>query len=263
MKSVIKPFTDTNAVKVVAFALKLEENFTFEALSAVIEKLRCDDFFKKEFNKINDQVEVSLTIGPDGSVQHNQSMNGIVFEKKENEDSQPSWVVSINKDSILVNCFQYTRWKNIFPESESIISKVFKIIGSKNIESITLEYLDEFEILDVSSDWIKSLFKQDSGYLLKNIFECKSFWHINHGYFIDIDGLSESILNNLFINYFADEHDGLKNKVHVRAQHRLGLNEEYDNANIARYFNAIHEHSKSIFENMIHDDILELFDRKG
>lgn len=263
MKPVIKPFTDTNAVKVVAFALKLEENFTFEALSAVIEQLRCNDFFKKEFNNINDQVEVSLTIGSDGSVQHNQSMNGIVFEKKDNEDSQPSWVVSINKDSILVNCFQYTRWKNIFPKSESIISEVFKIIGSKNIETITLEYLDEFEILDVSSDWIKSLFKQDSEYLLKNIFECRNFWHINYGYFRDIDGLGESILDNLFINYFADEHDSLKNKVHVRAQHKLGLNEEYDNANISRYFNTIHEHSKSIFENIIHDDILELFDRKG
>lgn len=261
MKPVIKPFTETNAVKVVAFAIELEEKFTVDALASLVEQLRTSEFFKQEFNNMNDQMEVSLTIGPEGVVQHTQSMNGIIFEKS--NDGQVSWVVAINKDSIVVNCFQYTRWKTIFPKSTDIIREVFKILGNKNIGGITLEYLDEFEVLDTAASWASALFKHDSEYLMKNIFECKHFWHINHGYFTDIDSIANLALDNIFINYFADEHDGLKNKVHVKTQHKLGLEEEYSDSRIPDYFNAIHIHSKNIFEKIIHDDILELFDREG
>lgn len=261
MQPVIKLYADTNAVKVVAFAIKLEEQFTVEELTLLVEKLRENEFFKSAFSNSRDQVEITFTINPDGIQQH-QSMNGVLFEKKEGEEQQPSWTVSINKEFIVVNCSKYSRWKNIFPEAMIPIREIFQILGHKNIDNITLEYLDEFDILNTSVNWVSILFNKNSDYLLKSIFEYESFWHINHGYFTNIEGLLNPVLDNIYINYFVDENDGLKPKVNVRMQHKLDVDGKYDKDGLERYFDIIHIHSKSIFEKIIHNDILALFDRK-
>ncbi len=259
MQTIIKPFAEKNAVKVVAFAIQLTEQFSPDHIASIVNITRETQFFKDEFSNFTDQVEMSLTIGPDGVQQHS-SANGILFEKKES-DEQISWTTSINKDSIIVTCRAYTRWEQIAPKALKIINEVFSITKSVKIAQITLEYLDEFHIISQQYDWKKQLFRDNCNYILPSIYDNDSFWHINYGYFINISDLAQPLLDNLFINYFADEQDELKHKVNVRAQHKIVVDDNYDESFIAKYFGVIHFHSKSIFEEIIHDNILKLFDR--
>lgn len=258
MQTIVKPYADKNAVKVVAFAVQLTEHLSPDNLILIVAELRKKQCFDQFI--ASDQFEVSVTITQDGVVQQTHSTNGVIFEEQD-VDQSVTWTASINKEFILVTCKAYTRWNEISPKALKIIDEIFASMKDINISQITLEYLDEFNILNPESDWMPKLFKENCNYILPSIYRMDSFWHINYGYFTSIEDFEHSLLDNLYLNYFADEQDDLNHKVNIRAQHKLDIFEEYENENITKYFNAIHLHSKSIFEEIVSDPILALFDR--
>lgn len=260
---IIKPYANNNAVKVVAFAINFLSGFSQQEINSLIEVLMNASYFNDNFNNSQKSQEMSLTIHADGTQAHEQSVGGIVYENIGEANPNLGWSLTINKNFILVTCRVYTRWDEVSLKAIGFITHIFNMIDkNKEIAQITLEYLDEFEILATGSNWKEKLFKQDCKYILSHINDLSDFWHINHGYFIKLENLEQKLLDTLNINYFADEQDNLKQKINIASQHvLLEMNQAYNEENIKEKFNIIHQHSKRIFEEIVHADILAGFDR--
>jgi len=253
----VKAYSDTNAVKVIAFAISLEKELSLTEITTLIGKLKENEILKA-FSEHQIQHVVSMVIGQIDTPKQDNSVGGIIFNQK--DDNKVTWSLIANKDSVIVTCRNYSRWNQVSIQALEYINIVFKELDT-NIAQITLEYLDEFEVLDNRLNWKESLFKNSCEYITPNIYNLNDFWHISQGYFIKLEDIEEKILDTVDINYFADEHDNLKHKVNIRMQHRLQYITPflYNQDNIKTYFNKIHEHSKNLFFNIVNDDILNQF----
>jgi len=259
----IKAYADKNAVKVIAFAINFDQNLANEKIQNIIDMAKKDAFFIKNFPKVNNQTEVSLVITPEGAPQQKTTENGVVFQS---EDS--AWTIIINKEHIVVTCKAYSRWNAISKQTYEYLQKVIDIFSKDYnvpIAQLTLEYLDEFEVVSPEADWKQELFRQDDNkFLNKNVYEQNDFWHINHGYFITLNELDNKQLDTININYFSDENDDFKNKVTIKAQHRVIVEpiQEIGKMDfITKTFDIVHNHSKKVFENIVSKNVLDEFDR--
>jgi len=256
---IIKAYSEKNAVKVIAFAIYFSQKLSNEDIKALTSYIDESKFFKAEFKSIQNQDELAVTFTSDGVQTQTQTISGVLCNKQE-----PDWSLTINKKAIVVTCKEYTRWNEISLNAYKYITEAFKSIPKdKDILQITLEYLDEFEILDSNSNWKEVLFKRDSSYITSNIYTLDDFWHINQGYFIKLQDLEQKLLDTIDINYFSDERDDFKNKINIRTQHVLHFDSSYNynDENIKKIFDTMHIHGKDIFEKIIHDNILDKFSR--
>lgn len=254
-----KSYSKANAVKVIALAINLEHDIETTSIKKLIDKLKENQKIKDDFNEEQIQTVVSMTFNQDGIPNQKNSIGGIVFNKK--EDNKILWSLIVNTDSVVVTCRNYNRWCGVSELALKYIDVVLKEINNIKIAQLTLEYLDEFEILQIQSDWKKQLFKENCEYITPHIYQLDAFWHISHGYFINLSDVDEKMLDTIDINYFADEADNLKHKVNMRMQHKLLYNSSivYNKENIFDFLNKIHIHSKDIFFKLVSDKVTEKF----
>lgn len=252
----VKSCSTRNAVKVVAFGFNFSNKILDSEIDSIIEKLLESEILKAQFEAtITD--EISMTIGPDGIPHQRKSKGGIYFSKINQKCS-----INITKDFVVITHEEYTRWDKIIVEVYEYIHELFNILQI-NLNQLTLEYLDEFEILDIKNEWTKELFNNNSQYLSPIIYTFSDYWHINQGAFIKVENIPHKLLDNININYFADEQDNLKDKVNIRAHHRLLLeSQEKFSVLFREYFQHIHMHSKNIFENIINENIIKEFNEE-
>ncbi len=259
----IKAYSNENAVKVIAFAINFNQILTIEEIQEIINNINALSHFQKHFPRSEDQAEISVTVTPDGAPQQTITKNGIVLHSSPKEEAP--WVININKEIILITCKEYTRWDTISKIAYQHLQELIRVIDkSVEIAQITLEYLDEFEITNPIENWKAELFKKNNDYLSPNIYNLNDFWHINQGYFTKLPELDNKHLDTVNINYFSDEKDNLKHKVTIRIQHKLII--EFSVSihavdYITNCFEKLHIHSKETFEKIIHDKVLETFNR--
>ncbi len=258
--SSIKSYADKNAVKVIAFAVSFTQQLSTEQIDLFIKKLTEDSFYNQEFNEIQPQKEIFMTIGPDGVHQQKESIGGVICRKT--SDNKILWEIVINKTGVVATCRKYSRWAPISNKFYEYITSIIKLID-KNISQITLEYLDEFEIIEDKNNWKEELFKESCEYITPYVLNTSDFWHVEQGFFSQLDGLDDKFLDNIRINYFNDTGNDTKNKINIVTQHitRFEDSKKFEIDFIKNVFQIAHTHSKNIFENIIHDDILVRFDR--
>lgn len=258
--NLFKSYSKENAVKVIAFAINFEEELSSKNISEFIDRLKESETLKSNFNEEQIQNVTSMTMNSDGISSQENSIVGIVFNKI--EANKLLWSLIVDKNRVVVTCRDYSRWNKISFEALNYINIVFnELEESIKITQLTLEYLDEFEILEPTLNWKKELFKSDCEYITSNIYNVEDFWHISQGYFIKISDVDEKILDTIDINYFADETDNFKNKVNMRMQHKVFYNSSivYIKDNIKDYFHKIHLHSKDILFEIIDDKVTDKF----
>ena len=123
----VKPYSGNNAVKVIALGIDFSKRLSDEKIEILIKELNGSDLFKGEFSDIKNQEEFSMTIGPDGVQNQTQLMAGIVFIKTD-ENKLPIWSLTINKNALIVQCRNYTRWKYVSPQLYKYIDESFSLI---------------------------------------------------------------------------------------------------------------------------------------
>jgi uncharacterized protein (TIGR04255 family) len=250
----IKSYAEKNAVKVVAFGFNFASKISNDDMDKCIKELLNVESFKSDFDSsLSD--EISMTIGPDGIPHQKRQVGGIVFRGKSN-----GWEINFTSNFLIVSCKEYTRWNSISQQAYVYINILFDKL-KYSLNHITLEYLDEFEILRPKQDWKNFLLNSECIYLNKKIFDTDDFWHINQGAFINIQEVKEKILDTININYFSDELDNFKNKINIRTQHIVFFNQitAFDKEEFETYFNLVHIHSKNIFEDIINKSITDTF----
>lgn len=260
----IKSYNESNSVKVIAFAMYFSKRLSQHEIDSLVDTIYNTEYFIQEFNSIDKQQEISMTITPDGTPKHTQSVGGIVSSKL-NAKKTPTWTLELNKDLLLVTCRAYSRWEPVSHKAFSHIDEIFKIIQDSysRIDNLTLEYLDEFIVLNKMEEWKRVLFKDNCKYLLANFYDLDDYWHINHGCFLKIDNVEAKVLDTYGINFFADEQDNMIEKVNIRMQHKVlfDSNSSLNKEKIEDVFSQVHIHSKNIFESIVSDKILETFNR--
>lgn len=257
----IKAYADKNAVKVIAFAINFNQKLSDKNITELISNIKALEYFTTNFSKAEDQTEMSFVFTPDGAQQQTITTGGIVFSHMEND--QQIWSVTLNKEVILITCKKYSRWAEISSVAyEHFTALINAVEDTVNMAQVTLEYLDEFEVISPSESWKEELFDPNCNYLNSNIYMLNDFWHLNQGYFIKLDELDNKLLDTININYYADQNDNFKHKVDIRTQHKL-LIEPVMSINKLDYiqdiFGKMHKHSKNIFESIIHNDVLDTF----
>lgn len=256
-----KSYSKENAVKVIAFAMNFEKELSSIQISELIDRLKENENLNSNFSEQQIQNIVSIITKQDGTSSQENSIGGIVFNKK--EENKLLWSLIFDKNRVVVTCRDYSRWDKISFEALNYINIVFnELEASIKITQLTLEYLDEFEILEPTLSWKEKLFKSNCKYITPNIYDLDNFWHISQGYFINLKDIDENILDTVDINYFADEQDNLKHKVNIRMQHKLYYNSLiiYNKDDIKDYFHAIHLHSKDILFKIVDDKVTDTFD---
>jgi uncharacterized protein (TIGR04255 family) len=256
----IKSYSTENAIKVLAFAINLEQRLSSEQIDFLVKKVEEVEYFKNNFSNKQIQEEISI-ITQDGITTQTKGVAGIVWQKID-KFNKPLWTLTINKETIVIACHAYTRWNEISKQAFEYINNAFKLISDiPNITQITLEYLDEFEVVNIYSNWKKELFKDNCEYITSNIHNLNDFWHISQGYFIKLEEQDEKLLDTVDIHYFSDELDNLKHKINIRIQHKLLYSPKtlYNQEAINNSFEKIHKHSKKIFIDIINDDIINQF----
>lgn len=247
----IRPFSQKNAVKIVAFGINFSE--TISEIETVIDNLKEDKNFEDFVSNVPE--EITTVISPNNITQQRINKAGIIFQ---NNDCY----INLSKNMLIINFKNYTNWTEISNKVFTYIKNIL-IYVKNSINQITLEYLDEFEILDINEDWKNKLFVRNSKYINNSINEIDDFWHINQGRYLKLDGIESKVLDTINIKFFADHNDGLKNKVNLLCQHRVAFQEHQNYGDKIEYsFDVLHAHAKDVFQNIINENMIENFTKE-
>jgi hypothetical protein len=235
--SLVKPYNTNNAIKVVAFALEFNQSINMS--KDFINSLKGLSNKDNELVIIEDIKSYSVKVEHQNAISHGERIIGVEFSYNN------SWVVKFLEDKFLVYIDNYTRWEEIFATYLNDIYSIFSdIINGINIQGFTLEYIDEFTIVDLSQEWQKDIFDFDTDYISKHQLNNKSTWHLHQGFFSDI-GLS--VLNNININVgnIKESHNGI---IIISTQHKVAHNSLKDINNI---YNSLHDLNKEIISDIL------------
>ncbi len=253
----VESCSKNNAVKSVNFVLIFKSSI--ENFEKIIEIINKDDFFKKEFDNTSIENATSFTAMSNNVKIDKIKKVNVICTKKENNGNVVTF--GMDKNVLLISYNYYTKWSKISEKTYKYIEKAMNLVTEEyEINKIILDYFNEFKI-NKTSGWKERLFKKDNKYLTKNILSSDDFWHVNQGYFSKLSNYKE--LDNININYFANQNGNSQHKVNLKFQHTLFYNEVFDLKKIKDFFSVMHSHSKKIFADIIHENIIFDFKKKS
>ena len=260
--TLVQPANKQNAIKIAAFAFELQpENITQHVLEK-IQKNYTNGFFSSSYDNLVQHTEMVVKITESEKKITNDTLGGLSLLKIDTEGNK-IWEVLIDKNNIVVTCYEYTRWEEVFTQTKTYLKEIIGVIGLVSIRGLTLEYIDEFNILDSTNNkWKEELFLSETKYLPKHIFKLLKPWHSHHGFFLDgKKTLNKRILLNLNIEYVVSNQDTYK--LIIRSQHRslmenaIHFNTENIDSKIDEAMVENHEINKDLLRDLLTIDALQ------
>lgn len=248
----INPCSDTNAIKVVAFAISFTSELNKEQLEALYSVLKEVSELKDMNPKQINAVTVQIT---DNEQTSKTELGGMTFNMGV-EGEAPNWEVTLRKDALVVVCRKYTRWEGIWEQSKNYLLKIIPKLESIVFKDITLEYVDEFSIVDAKLPWKPELFSETSKYIAGHFLELDNFWHTHNGFFTIIR--DHKVLNNINIDYFVDNQTNV-HTVTMRTQHKALIIKPLDETSfkgvIEPTFTECHDFNKTIMKDILSESM--------
>ncbi len=179
--SVVFPYNDKNAIKSAAFALELDKEIDEDILNA-IKKLYLEEAqFQKDFVKEETIQTVKMQMGPNVQEVSTLQLGGLSYTIPSANNFH--WRLLIQGNRISITCNAYTRWDDVWGFSKKYFEKILAQLDGYSFNKVVLEYLDEFHIKDMTDNkWLDELFKTDSPYLPKFVYEVNEPWHSHNGF---------------------------------------------------------------------------------
>lgn len=253
----VRPCKAENAIKVVAFLFVFSRSFSVGEIEA-IKSLHEGD--RDEMPVINDIRSVKIQVGNQPAF--NQAVPsevvGITFSKI-TPSAKVLWSFTIQDNICIIRCEDYTRWDEVYSQAVSYIQRFIARNDENNIlETIGLEYLDQFKIDSNVTDWSKELFRENSKYIPKYIIDINDYWHSHTGFFRDGLSSSNKILNRLNIDYVYES----GRVINMLMQHHLNvLGDSVEIINLERIkslFEELHDLNKEMLCSLLTNDVLSL-----
>ena len=258
---VIIPSQKTHAVEEAVFVIKFPSPLSEDQLKKALslqEELK--EIFPRIVQKINPGLQLKIEKG--GSPQFSdpgQKLTGVIFERFKT-DATPEKIISVEGFHIAFHCFNYSRWKNVWPEARRFLKKLIDEISISPVELLALSVRDCFIFNGSFEEFDPALvFRKDSLFLVQNVFSIRNLWHSHHGFFeLSDNKIVEKDLLVTNISTEADSSSKMKIRIDCFFESRLkppGLMAEElfsDDKNlIDEIFNILHTKNKKILNKII------------
>lgn len=211
----VRPCREENAIKMVAFVFEFNKPFSIGAIE-LIDSMHDGDY--DELPAKRPIEDIAISIGPSGvQYSHQSHQKGISFQQIA-RNGEPEWAFTVNNSSVVIQCAAYTGWTNVVKRTKLISEKYLPaLLDGNELHSVSLEYRDEFSILEPGSDWKSDLFNQCSNLLPRFIFETDGLWHSHLGYYSKVE--TAEVLTRINLDYVIQ--DSKKHQLVVVTQHRI------------------------------------------
>lgn len=187
MKLVSRPLSEQNSIEAVAFVVTLERVLLEREVESILtlEGILKDDL--PRVAKVSDvHVNLSEDDGPQSVSMQQQKVAGIMLQKVR-EDGRPSWALRVAGTNIIVNCWEYTRWAEVWPIAKRYLLAALKLIEVDGVAvtNVITQNVDKF-LYEKNSEkeyCLSELFRDDCPFLTKKSRNCGSLWHVHQGWF--------------------------------------------------------------------------------
>lgn len=179
-----RPLRGRNAIEAVAFVLQYVRAFDQEELEKIA---ALKDSFTGESWKAVPMQGVTLQVGAPAFVPQ-PTANGSTFQKV-GDDGKFVWMVRAFNNMIVVNCFDYDRWTDVWNQASHYLKLVANAIASDSlrVNLAVLQITDRFTYgADPEPYDIRDVFRVDSPYLPANVGSSGAIWYANHGWAVNI-----------------------------------------------------------------------------
>ncbi len=186
-------------------------------------------------------------------------------------DGNPIWIGSFGENRILVSCWQYTRWEEVWPKAKARLDALLGCIDPyKTLHSVEFSVTDTFLAeRDQKSLLPPNIFKKNNSYVPKQLLDLNDpRWDFNQGWFenhqtddeilVRVEGqglikneLVEVKINNLHSQRFINE---------TRVNEIISITETEAKSLTDNLFNKFHDNNKRLLRNLL---VKELLSRMG
>ncbi len=251
------PFSGNHAIQSAVFAVEWAEPL----LLADLEKVRsAAEPLKNEFPASQDQqmLVVNMTPGSRSAAQQSE-LGGFVLSRNSTFLGGPNRTIVLNRESIQIHVSDYSRWEKVKSEVASYLRVLIPAI-ERPFTELGLQYQDVFNWrAEPEAMPIKDIFRQNSKYLVGNVFSLKNLWHSHHGYFEDFEiPCKFRRLDNINVARVASP---IGHAVQVVTSHRAHFSDplwdkmEKDDSSCFEILDGMHSKNKEILRELLSDDV--------
>jgi uncharacterized protein (TIGR04255 family) len=184
-----RPLRGLNSIEAVAFVLQFNRALDQEELDSIIE---LQQKFGDEFSKFDSMQGVTLQVGTPAFMQQ-ASRNGVQFQRLD-ESGKLLWMVRAVNNAVVVNCFEYTRWRDVWPAAQKYLTTIANAVVSDSlrVNVALLQITDKFVYDQLPEPYdVRDVFRVESSYLPANVASSGLPWFMHQGWAVGInDGMT-------------------------------------------------------------------------
>lgn len=250
-----RPINDKHSIEVAAFVLIFSRHFLPEevaSLASLKETLK-DKLPSFEFIS---SIEISYEANV---VSHRQSEKKGVLLQKIKPDGKPAWLLRVEQNSILVNCFEYERWDTSFPPVLDLLIHAARLVSNDEnpLSSVVHQVVDRFVLPTECEYSIAEVFEVESKYLTRQATESGNLWHVHQGWFDVQEDMKLLNVLNLGTNVTPSGHiSTIDHAIHLRDK-VLPAEKAANSEWLEMMFGLMHEKNKTIVRDLLNTVQLE------
>ncbi|WP_175627086.1 MULTISPECIES: TIGR04255 family protein [Oxalobacteraceae] len=181
-----RPVGDANSIEAAAFVLGFRREFN----AGEIQKFQSlKETFKDDLPSFEMMSGFSIGVqAGDVPPAISMAVNGILLQNFL-PNGKPSWALRVFQNNIVVSCFAYDHWADVWAKAKDILRRTVQVIYNSDnpISMLSLQMVDKFVYDSEPEKYdINDIFNSESTYLTKHVVEAGALWHVNQGWFADI-----------------------------------------------------------------------------
>lgn len=175
-----KPLRNNNAIEAMAFVVQLNRPIQADEAAKLFS-------LKGEIEKILPRFEMmqghTMMVGGPSLLQQS-TPNGISAQSFKG-DGTPMWMLRAFTNVVIVNCFEYDTWANVWDRAKGLLTQSLRAIASAslNISGVGLQVVDRFVYdSDPTPYALADVFQADSVYLPPNVARAGAHWQVSQNW---------------------------------------------------------------------------------
>ncbi|WP_110807247.1 TIGR04255 family protein [Rhodobacter viridis] len=254
------PRADNHSLVEAVFGFVFEKHWAPEQFLALKQN---HDVWKEHLPRSNDVQQHQVTFGPTGIlIPQFVPASGVIFDRVK-PDGTIALRLSFENNTVFFNCLTYTRWADIWPLAQDVLSKSLSVVasvGGSQAPLIAREII--YQTIDVFG-WhggkdqydVSELLNVDGEYVPRRLLGGGSAWHLYQGWFEKWNNLDAGALLNR-IHFDAVNEPTIEVRMDSTLALRLEngirvLNGDGSLGDACIVFDKLHESNKSILKKFL------------
>jgi len=248
------PLNEKNAIDSAVFMLKFGREFSLDenkAISGVAEAL------KNELPNVTELKKINLNINANAQRQSGKVETSGLSLRRFQPDGTPAWELTIERDSIVATCRDYSCWRTEKETALKFIKAVLHLLERSDnlINGVILQITDRFIGSAQDSYDIENVFNKESPYLTKNVLTQGSLWHVFQGWFNDPNNVIKGKCLNV-LNISTNETKEYISNIEHSVQYQMNelkevVNYSQDTSSLSLIFDDLHEKNKALIKELL------------